>query len=207
MSPKVFLATALFTLVAVSAQSELEIQVRGSSVDIRARRVPLQQVLDALSQKTGMKIVYDTEPPQEIVTFDLSNLSVNRALMEVLQGHGLTYAVSMDPSGLKVDTLLLTHGGAGGLKAPSAPPPMPEQEQQQEFYEEPEPPEPPSSEATPVPSPTSAGYWTPAPVVFPGMAGPGGQQPPPSQAPPPPDGAPSSMDPNQPQHGQPGQPQ
>ena len=46
MSPKIFVATAVFTLVAVSARSELEIQVRGSSVDIRARRVPLQQVLD-----------------------------------------------------------------------------------------------------------------------------------------------------------------
>src|SRR6187402_55630 len=97
-----------------TARPELDIQVRGGSVDVRAQRVPLQQILDGLSQKTGMKIVYDTEPPQDLVTFDLRGLNMQDIVTELLRGHGLTYAVRMDPTGARVETLLLTDGGGGG---------------------------------------------------------------------------------------------
>jgi hypothetical protein len=165
---KVLTLTAGLLSLAVMAQPELNIQVRGSAVDIRAQRVPLQQVLDNLSQKTGMKVIYDTEPPQEIVTLDLRDMGMRGALMQLLQGHGLTYAVRMDPTGTRVETLLLTHGGGGALKAAPPPPPqmmMQEQAEQQEYYEEMaepnEPPPPP--EPTPPPTPTPAAFWTPAP--------------------------------------------
>jgi hypothetical protein len=180
---KVFAATLGLMLAAVTARPELDIQVKGFRVDIRAQRVSLQQVLDELSQKTGMKVVYDTEPPQEIVSFDLVGLNLGSAVMQVLNGHGLTYALSMDRTGLRVDTLLLTHGGAGALKAQPPPPPMPEQ-QQEEIYEEPEPNEPPPpGEPTPTPPPTPAAYWTPGPVLLPGQGLPGmpGSAPPASE--------------------------
>jgi len=205
---RVFVLTAGLLSLADIARSELNIQVRGTSVDIRAQRVPLQQVLDNLSQKTGMKVVYDTEPPQEIVSLDMRDISMRGALMQLLQGHGLTYAVRMDPTGMRVETLLLTHGGAGALKAapPRQPPPpmMPEQQEQQEYYEEMaepnEPPPPP--EPTPPPTPTPASFWQPAPFPqsIPGiqMGGPPPSAPaqieqvPPSMEgqPPPPEGMP-----------------
>ena len=205
------LLTLGLLLLAAPGRTELDVQVRGMMVDIRAQRVSLQQVLDTLSQKTGMSIVYDTEPPQDTVSLDLRDINVRTAVTELLRGHGLTYALVMDPTGLRVNKLLLTHGGGGAVKAAAPqqhqPPPQEMYEQQQEHYEEPEPPEPPPPpEQTPPPTPAPGIGWVPGPSAWPGQGtqgipgiptfgGPGGsapaniqQVPPSSEPPPPPEG-------------------
>jgi hypothetical protein len=197
--------TAVLLLAAAPARSELDVQVRGTFVDVRAQRVSLQQVLDMLSQKTGMAIVYDTEPPQDMVSVDLRDVNVRSAVTQLLTGHGLTYALVMDPTGLRVNKLLLTHGGGGAVRASAPPAPQPPPDmmnEQQEYYEEPEPPEPPppAEQQTPPPTPAPGIGWVPGPATWPGqgipgipsMGGPPSsapaniQQVPPSSEPPPP---------------------
>jgi hypothetical protein len=175
-SKKVFAGTAALLAVAIVAGAELNIQLKGVTVDIHARQVPLQQVLDQLSQKTGMKIVYDTEPPQETISVDFKGLGVPAAVTELLRGHGLTYVMAMDRSGQRVATLLLTHGGGGAVRggAPAPPPPM-QPEEPQEYYEEPQeyPEPPPPPEQTPPPPPPSGPVFAPGSVVQPGGGIPG----------------------------------
>lgn len=174
-SKKVFAGTLALLALAMVAGAELNIQLNGATVDIRARQVPLQQVLDQLSQKTGMKIVYDTEPPQDTVSFELKGFHVPAAVTELLRGHGLTYIMAMDDTGQRVATLLLTHGGGGALKGQPPPPPPPVQEEQQEYYEEPQeyPEPPPPPEQTPPPPPMPGPVWAPGSVVPPGGGIPG----------------------------------
>jgi len=175
------LLTLGLLLLAAPGRTELDVQVRGMMVDIRAQRVSLQQVLDTLSQKTGMSIVYDTEPPQDTVSLDLRDINVRTAVTELLRGHGLTYALVMDSTGLRVNKLLLTHGGGGAVKAAApqphqAPPPQEMYDQQQEYYEEPEPPEPPPPpEQMPPPTPMPGGiqYVPPGGMTWPGQGIPG----------------------------------
>jgi hypothetical protein len=180
-------STALLVLVAAGVRTEVNIELRGTTVDIRVRQVPLQQVLDQLAQKTGMKIVYDTEPPQDQVSMELTGIGVPAAVTELLRGHGLHYVTMMDRSGQRVETLLLTHGGSGGARPP-APAPAPVPEEQQEYYEEPQeyPEPPPPPEQTPPPPPAPGPVWAPGTVVppgggIPGMSNIGG--PPPGSAP------------------------
>jgi hypothetical protein len=197
-------------LLAAPAHPELDVQVHGMVVDIRAQRVPLQQVLDTLSQKTGMAIVYDTEPPQDPVSVEMRETNVRAAVTTLLTGHGLTYALVMDPTGLRVNKLLLTHGGGSSVRN-SPPPPMQQpppdmMQEQQEYYEEPEPPEPPPppEQQTPPPTPSPGIGWVPGPAAWPGQGIPGiptfpgaptsqpanmQQQPPTSEPPPPPEGS------------------
>ena len=184
---RIAVCTALLLAVAAGARPELNIELRGSTIDIRARQVPLQQVLDQLAQKTGMKIVYDTEPPQDQVSLELSGFGVPAALTELLRGHGLHYVTMMDRSGQRVETLLLTHGGGTGARAQAAPPPPPNPEEHQEYYEEPQeyPEPPPPPEQTPPPPPAPGPVWAPGAVVppgggIPGISNIGGPQVPPS---------------------------
>jgi hypothetical protein len=184
----------------------MDVQVKGLTVDIRVRQVPLQQVLDQISAKTGMKIVYDTEPPQDQVTLELHALAFPAAVNEVLRGHGLTYALVMDATGQRVDKLLLTHGGGGAAHNAPPPQPMPQppEGEQQEYYEEPqEYPEPPPPPETPPATPPPA-VWTPAPIngQIPGLSNIGVNTPPPT---PMPQAPPSSVE-GQPPPQQPGQP-
>ena len=172
---RVAIWTAVLFALAAGARPELNIELRGATIAIRARQVPLQQVLDQLSQKTGMKIVYDTEPPQEPVSVELAGLGVPAAVTELLRGHGLHYVTMMDKTGQRVETLLLTHGGGGALRAQQAPPPPPQPEEQQEYYEEPQefPEPPPPPEQTPPPPPSGGPVWAPGTVVPPGGGIPG----------------------------------
>ena len=172
---RVAVCTALLLAFAGGLRAELNIQLRGATVDIRVRQVPLQQVLDQLAQKTGMKIVYDTEPPQDQVSLELSGFGVPAALTELLRGHGLHYVTMMDRSGQRVETLLLTHGGGGAARAQPAPPPPPNPEEHQEYYEEPQeyPEPPPPPEQTPPPPPPQSPIWAPGTIVPPGGGIPG----------------------------------
>jgi hypothetical protein len=155
-------SAAAFLLLRAAAPADLAVDVRESVVDVRAKKAPLEAVLNALAQKTGMKVIYDTEPPQDPVTLDLRNVSVAVAIPQILRGHGITYAIRFGPSGLDVVTLLLTTGGtpaATGSHAPPPPPPPDETEPPEVASEE-----PPAGSEPPAPTPSPA----PGPMYIPG---------------------------------------
>jgi hypothetical protein len=180
MRREVCALTAVLVLMAQTARTApISIEIHGERVNIRAEKVPLVQILNGVAWESKMKIVYDTAPPQVLVSVDIKGATLSDAITELLQGHGLLYMAKMDPSGTRVETLLLTNGGAGTVRL-DAPPPPPEPEYQPEYQPEYVPEVPPEIpiEHVPTPEPTpyqppaspSAG-WTPAPVVLPGMVG------------------------------------
>jgi hypothetical protein len=65
-------------------------------------------VLDRLSRQTQMKIVYDGAPPRQTVTLDLRGRTVVEAVVAALEGQGVNYALAMDASGTRVETLLVS---------------------------------------------------------------------------------------------------
>jgi len=112
-------------LLAVSAPAA-EIDVRataGGRVSLKVNAAPLSEVLDRLARQTGMKVVYDGVPPRAIVRGrQVENATPAEAVTDVLEGLGVSYALRLDATGAKVDTLLVL-GATRSATAPAAPRP------------------------------------------------------------------------------------
>ena len=130
-----FLAAAL-GLLACPLQAEVEIQRTGDRVSLSAVSAPVSEILDRLARQTGMKVVYDAQPPRQLITARLDDRTTAEAVVGLMEGLGLNYALVMDVAGTRVDQLLVL--GPVGVSAPSAaatrPTPAPPRRQ-------PEPPE------------------------------------------------------------------
>ncbi len=90
---------------------------------IRARAVALKEILDRLATATGMKVVYEGAPPLSPVTISLENAPPPVAVLRLMEGLGLGYAFSEEPTGSGVRTLLLfDRGEAASAATPSSEP-------------------------------------------------------------------------------------
>jgi len=112
----------------------LAVTVHGAEVDVRAtaagrvslkvNAAPLSEVLDRLARQTGMKVVYDGVPPRALVRGrEVENVTPAEAVADVLEGLGVSYALRLDATGAKVDTLLIlgparSSAGAAASAAP-----------------------------------------------------------------------------------------
>jgi hypothetical protein len=143
------LAVALVILGCTSARAEVEVRLAGERVSIRAAAAPLAEVLERLARTTGMRVIYDGAVPRQTLTATLEDRAPEEAVHSVLEGLGLNYAVVMDPSGARVDQLLIL-GAASAVAQRSAPtpatpqrpprpvpdPPAEAEEDDQDFMEE-----------------------------------------------------------------------
>jgi hypothetical protein len=126
---RVGLALPLLALVAAPAAADIDVRMSAGRVDVHVKAAPLTEILDRLSRQTGMKVVYEGAPPRQLVTAALDGRTPAEAVLAVLEGLGLNYAVVMDASGQRIDTLLLAGTGApvpgaaqAALARPVAPP-------------------------------------------------------------------------------------
>ena len=92
-------------------------RVAGQSVDIQATNAPLTEVLERLSRQTQMKVVYEGAPPRQMISLDLRGRTPVEVVVAALEGQGVNYAMSMDDTGTRVQTLLVT--GTATSSAPS----------------------------------------------------------------------------------------
>ena len=101
----------------------VEVHVTGQSVDIQATNAPLSEVLDRLSRQTQMKVVYEGAPPRQMISLDLRGRTPVEAVVAALEGQGVNYAMAMDDTGTRVQTLLVTGtaGRPGAERAAAAP--------------------------------------------------------------------------------------
>jgi hypothetical protein len=115
---------AFALLLAVSAHGA-EVDIRPAAngrVSLKVNAAPLSEVLDRLARLTGMKVVYDGVPPRALVRGrQVENATPAEAVADVLDGLGVSYALRLDASGAKVDTLLVL----GATRSATAPPPRP----------------------------------------------------------------------------------
>jgi hypothetical protein len=112
-----FLVLTLVLLAARDLGAGVEVRVSGDRVDVVAQNTPLFEILEGLSRQTHIKLVYEGSPPRQLVSVDLKDRTPAEAVLAVLDGQGLAYAVALDRSGTRVQTLLMS----GSNPAPAAP--------------------------------------------------------------------------------------
>ncbi len=119
--------TAILTLAAVLATrlgaAQTEVRRVGDTLDVRATAAPVAEVLDRIARETGMKVTYDGAPPRARVSVTLSRVTPAQAVLRVLEGQGLNYALRMDPGAVRVETLLMVAGSGGGMGPGTVAPP------------------------------------------------------------------------------------
>ena len=121
--------TAILTLAIVLATrfgaAQTEVRRVGDTLDVRATAAPVSEVLDRIARETGMKVTYDGAPPRARVSVTLTGVTPAQAVLRVLEGQGLNYALRMDPRAVRVETLLMVAGSGAGTAAPAPTPARP----------------------------------------------------------------------------------
>jgi hypothetical protein len=103
-----WLIAALALPVVSAPSSGFEIRVEKGLVSIDAHEAPLSEVLDQLGRQTGMKLVYEAGRPHQIVSASIAGLPPPVALTKLLEGLGVGYGFSLDPTGTRVQTLIIS---------------------------------------------------------------------------------------------------
>jgi hypothetical protein len=111
-----------------------EVSVEGLEVRILAEASPLDELLAALSEATGMEVVYEAAPPSVNVTAELRALTHAEAVIRLLDGLAVSYALQQDASGERVTRLWIAgHAPGKGSRPRVAPGPAPPQPQSPPF--------------------------------------------------------------------------
>ncbi len=120
---KVAVLTLAVVLAARFGAAQTEVRRVGDTLDVRATAAPVSEVLDRIARETGMKVTYDGPPPRARVSVTLAGVTPAQAVLRVLEGQGLNYALRMDARAVRIEALLMVAGsGAGtGTVAPPTP--------------------------------------------------------------------------------------
>jgi hypothetical protein len=177
------LATAfLLILGGASVQAEVIVRARPGRVDVIARAAPLTAVLEAFAERTGTEVTYEGSPPERQVTVTLVDRTPARALEEILQGLGVSYALRTDTSGERVEALHIVGADAAGTAAGAAASRLEPEDDQQPAWDEGEDPresaETDGWEEDEIPEPATAPGMLPAGMREGVVSGPGGPSPP-----------------------------
>jgi hypothetical protein len=122
---KVAALTLAIVLATRFGAAQTEVRRVGETLDVRATAAPVAEVLDRIARETGMKVTYDGAPPRARVSVTLTGVTPAQAVLRVLEGQGLNYALRMDPRAVRVETLLMVAGSGAGTVAPTPTRPIP----------------------------------------------------------------------------------
>lgn len=114
MGRRFTVAAALALASATPLHAGVEITDSGGRLDLTAAQAPVSEVLDGLARKTRMKVVYEGGAPRTTVTIELKGRTPAEAVLGVLEGLGLNYALVLDVSGTEVETLIVGSGALTG---------------------------------------------------------------------------------------------
>jgi hypothetical protein len=106
------MAAALALALSTAVQADVKVTKSGDRLDVTAAEAPVSEVLDGLARQTRMKIVYEGAAPRTPVTVELRGRTPAQAVLGVLEGLGLNYALVLDASGTEVETLMIVGTGA-----------------------------------------------------------------------------------------------
>lgn len=120
-----WLIAALALPVASAAPSGFDVRVKEGLVTIDAHEAPLSELLDQLGRQTGMKLVYEAGKPRQIVSAAIEGVPPPEALARLLEGLGVGYVFSLDPTGKRVETLIISGVTAATSASLSRPGPQP----------------------------------------------------------------------------------
>jgi hypothetical protein len=114
------LATLVFLSALQTASADMDVEVKGGLLTVRARAVPLAQLLDRLSVETGMKLTYDGRRPSQLMTINIEHLSEAEAVGRIFEGLGINYALQTDASGRRVERLIIADAVGSVPLAPAS---------------------------------------------------------------------------------------
>jgi hypothetical protein len=163
----------VFALAAVLAArtgvAQTEVHKVGDKLDLRATASPISEILDRIARETGMKVTYDGPAPRGRVSVTRTGVTPAQAVLAVLEGQGLNYALRMDPQGVRIETLLLVagSGASASASAPTRPQPGPRAIDREPDVTEPE-------EEAPSEAPVTPPEEQRRPFPFPGVPPPSG---------------------------------
>jgi hypothetical protein len=123
---------AVLAVGAAPAAAEVTVKVSGGTVDLSATAAPLAEVLDRLGRQTGMRVVYEGAAPRQLVTVTLKGRTPAETVLSVLEGLGVNFALVADPTGARVQTLVVA-GAAAASAAASSPATRPAPESRRPF--------------------------------------------------------------------------
>jgi hypothetical protein len=113
-----------------SARSDTRIVLDGGRVSIHAESTPLAEILGRFAKATGAEIVFESTQPRQILSVGIEADSEVDALVRLLEGQGVNYAVRLDPTGREIEMLVinakagLAAAAASPTRTPRTPPPM-----------------------------------------------------------------------------------
>lgn len=104
-----WLVPALILTALPGAAANVEVRVNAGRVDLKLPGAPLSEVLTRLSGALGFKLTReDGVPDPYLPALEFKSRTPVEAVLSVLDGQGLNYAITMDASGATVESLLLT---------------------------------------------------------------------------------------------------
>src|SRR5262249_53569492 len=89
------------------AAEAISVTARDGRVTLVAHDALLPDILDRLGQAVGMKVRWDFPPPRPALTLDIEDRTPVETVLGILQGLGFNYALRQDPSGERVEELLM----------------------------------------------------------------------------------------------------
>jgi|SRR5687768_12211834 len=111
--PFACLLFAALLMTAPGGMADPQIRSVEGQVTIHADKMPLSQILDRLATTSGMKVTYEGTRPSMPVTMTVDGISETEAVLKLMEGQGVSYVLATDPTGQRVDTLIISGAGAG----------------------------------------------------------------------------------------------
>ena len=110
------------------AGESVDITYAGGLLTIRCADAGLADVLQKVGSATGMALVLDDAVKRAVVTAEIEAQPVQVALERLLEGRGVSYAMSLSPDGQSVAQMFVGSGpesksaaaGTGGVSHPTA---------------------------------------------------------------------------------------
>jgi hypothetical protein len=109
-------ACALLVVLAPELPAQVRVERWEERLTVTARGATLRQVLDRLARETGMKVHYEGLSLAQPIDAVLPDHTPAEAVLALLEGQGLNYALAMDASGTRVDTLIFSERTAASAR-------------------------------------------------------------------------------------------
>jgi hypothetical protein len=107
MRRALFVAAVLGLTLPPQAPAEVNVSANGTRVTVTARQAPLNEVLQQIARNTGMKLEFEGTPPRTPLTLSIVDEPLVTAVGRILEGAGVDFAFTLDPTEQKVVKLLL----------------------------------------------------------------------------------------------------
>jgi hypothetical protein len=129
----------------------IEVRLDDEALTVQTNGAPLASVLERIKQATGIELVFEGPPPRQLIRAQLRRSTIAAAIVDLMQGQSLSYAIQLDETGKKpLKMIIFTNVARAAPSAssrrpfrPAPPRPEPDFEEPPEMeFPEDEPPPP-----------------------------------------------------------------